>query len=242
MAFTNKFLKCLRTTAIAKFKIPFLCSHPNFQISENIMNSTVRSYSGTSYSEVYEMRHYNLYPDKMKEFLSHVVENFGLRVAKSVLLGFWVVELGGMNQVIHLWPYEKIPHRFRVRSELTQDVEWNKFLKKVYPLLQCMDNTIISSFGKHSPQERLLKDCPYYEIQFHQMTKTNWSEAAEKFLNSEICNRKLEAEESSLVGAFKTICGQLDTVTLLWQHKNPEGITNLPRTLDSCHEYKNFGI
>ena len=32
-------------------------------------------------------------------------EKFHLRTQHSVLLGYWTTELGGLNQVVHLWQY-----------------------------------------------------------------------------------------------------------------------------------------
>ena len=41
----------------------------------------------------------------MKEYLTLTAEKFHLRTAHSILHGYWTVELGGVNQVVHLWEY-----------------------------------------------------------------------------------------------------------------------------------------
>ena len=43
----------------------------------------------------------------MKEYLALTAEKFHLRTIHSVLHGYWTVELGGVNQVVHLWEYGK---------------------------------------------------------------------------------------------------------------------------------------
>ena len=43
----------------------------------------------------------------MKDYLTLTAEKFHLRTSHSVLHGYWTVELGGVNQVVHLWEYGK---------------------------------------------------------------------------------------------------------------------------------------
>ncbi|KAB7494452.1 Protein NipSnap-like protein 3B [Armadillidium nasatum] len=201
-----------------------------------MMGITTRSLS-TSSSEIYELRTYNIHPNKLKDYVSLTVNDFGPRIEKSKPLGFWLVELGGLNQALHIWPYDSVAHRSSVRSELAQSQEWNsRYLSKAGSFFQHMENSLLLSAGKQSPQERILKDCPLYEIHSHHMIKNNWSDSLEDFLNADFSNQQNGV--STLVGAFQTVCGQLDTVTLLWQHKNHDGVASLRRTLDDLHEYK----
>jgi len=63
------------------------------------------SSSARSASKVYELRTYSIKPENLKEFLNLTNEKFHLRTRASVLHGYWTVELGGINQVVHLWEY-----------------------------------------------------------------------------------------------------------------------------------------
>ena len=56
-------------------------------------------------NKVYELRTYSLKPEHMKEYLTLTAEKFHLRTSHSILHGYWTVELGGVNQVVHLWEY-----------------------------------------------------------------------------------------------------------------------------------------
>lgn len=58
-------------------------------------------------SKIYELRTYSLKPEHMKEYLALTAEKFHLRTSHSILHGYWTVELGGVNQVVHLWEYGK---------------------------------------------------------------------------------------------------------------------------------------
>ena len=44
----------------------------------------------------------------MREFLQLTTEEFHLRTAHSKLLGYWTTELGGLNEVVHLWEYGQL--------------------------------------------------------------------------------------------------------------------------------------
>ena len=57
--------------------------------------------------KIYEFRTYAIRPDKFGEYMNMMEENIHLRTAHSRLLGFWVSDLGGINEVNHLWEYSK---------------------------------------------------------------------------------------------------------------------------------------
>jgi hypothetical protein len=56
-------------------------------------------------SKVYELRTYKIYPQYYKQFLSLTQEHLHLRTAHSKLLGYWTSELGGLNEIFHIWEY-----------------------------------------------------------------------------------------------------------------------------------------
>lgn len=56
-------------------------------------------------NKIYELRTYAIRPDKFGEYLKLMEENIGLRTAHSKLVGFWITDLGGINEVNHLWEY-----------------------------------------------------------------------------------------------------------------------------------------
>lgn len=42
------------------------------------------------------------------------------------LEGYWVTEIGPLNQVMHLWAYESLNDRARLRAELAKNERWTK--------------------------------------------------------------------------------------------------------------------
>ena len=65
---------------------------------------------------IYEVRTYTMKPGTVAEF----EENFGkalpAREAVSPLGAFWHTDIGPLNQVIHVWPYESMEHREECRN------------------------------------------------------------------------------------------------------------------------------
>jgi len=65
---------------------------------------------------IYEVRTYTLKPGTVAEF----EENFGkalpAREKVSPLGAFWHTDIGPLNQVIHVWPYESLKHREECRA------------------------------------------------------------------------------------------------------------------------------
>ena len=73
---------------------------------------------------IYEVRTYTLKPGSVAQF----EENFGkalpARQKYSKLGAFWHSEIGPLNQVIHVWPYESVEERNDVRADAAKDPEW----------------------------------------------------------------------------------------------------------------------
>ena len=65
---------------------------------------------------IYEVRTYDMKPGSVAEF----EENFGkalpARQEVSPLAAFWHTDIGPLNQVIHVWPYENEEHREECRG------------------------------------------------------------------------------------------------------------------------------
>jgi hypothetical protein len=67
---------------------------------------------------IYEMRTYTLKPGSVGKWEELFAEAYGAgRDKYSKLGGLWHTELGPLNQVIHIWPYESLQHRADVRAK-----------------------------------------------------------------------------------------------------------------------------
>lgn len=55
--------------------------------------------------KIYELRTYAVQPSRFVEFLKLTEEQIHLRIAHSKLIGYWSTEIGGLNEVVHIWEY-----------------------------------------------------------------------------------------------------------------------------------------
>ena len=70
---------------------------------------------------IYEMRTYTLRAGAVAEYERLFGEAYKVREQYSKLGAFWHTEIGPINQVIHIWPYESMQHRADVRAAASKD-------------------------------------------------------------------------------------------------------------------------
>jgi hypothetical protein len=74
---------------------------------------------------IYEVRTYTLRPGTVPEFEERYEKRLPSRLNHSPLGGFWHTEFGPLNQVVHVYPYNDLQHRTRVRSAMANDAARN---------------------------------------------------------------------------------------------------------------------
>ena len=73
---------------------------------------------------IYEFRTYDILPGTLDKFGSKTAEKISKRIEYSDLAAFWYSDIGPLNQVIHVWPYENLEHRREIRSQVVSDGIW----------------------------------------------------------------------------------------------------------------------
>ena len=73
---------------------------------------------------IYEVRTYDLKPGSLAEVEKQYAEAIPHRTKYSPLGAFWHTEFGPLNQIIHVWPFEDLGDRARVREEAIKDPHW----------------------------------------------------------------------------------------------------------------------
>jgi hypothetical protein len=95
---------------------------------------------------IIDERTYNLVPGKLKEWMA-LYEKEGLPVQSRILgrlVGFFVTDVGELNQIVHLWAYDSYAERERRRAEMAGNAEWLAYLVKAMPYIQKMENRILT--------------------------------------------------------------------------------------------------
>ncbi len=73
---------------------------------------------------IIEMRTYLLKPGTIPAFEERFAEGLQTRSKFSPLGAFWHSEVGTLNQVIHVWPYEDFKERERIGDEARKTGKW----------------------------------------------------------------------------------------------------------------------
>ncbi len=91
---------------------------------------------------IYEIRTYTLKAASIGPYEAGFAEGLPTREKYSKLAGFWHTEIGPLNQVIHIWPYEDLKHRTEVRTEAMSDPS-GKWPPKTGDLVMGMQSEIV---------------------------------------------------------------------------------------------------
>ena len=97
---------------------------------------------------IYELRTYTLKQGSVPE----VAKNSGT-VGRDIrkddygkLEGYWVTEIGPLNQVMHMWSYESVSERQRLRAELAKNKRWTgEYVPLTRPHLVRQDNRLLNA-------------------------------------------------------------------------------------------------
>jgi hypothetical protein len=92
---------------------------------------------------IYELRSYRFQPGKIGEWAKLAQTALPIREKYSAPVGFWQVEVGPLNTVVHLWPYRDAQHRAEVRKAVAADPAWQDVIARLYPLLQAQESKVL---------------------------------------------------------------------------------------------------
>ena len=73
---------------------------------------------------IIEMRTYQLKPATVPQFEERFATKLPERMKLSPLAAFWHTEVGPLNQVIHVWPYDSFEQRVHIRAEAISKGIW----------------------------------------------------------------------------------------------------------------------
>jgi hypothetical protein len=97
---------------------------------------------------IIDHRTYTLRPGTLAEYV-RLYETIGYKIQSRHLgepLGWYTsMDIGQLNQIVHLWRYDDLADRARRRAAMQGDAEWHGFLKQATPLIMTMENKILTS-------------------------------------------------------------------------------------------------
>ncbi len=73
---------------------------------------------------IYEVRTYTLKPGSVPQWEANFAAGLPSRTKHSELAGLWHTEIGPLNQVVHIWPFEDLQQRTEIRAKASQEPGW----------------------------------------------------------------------------------------------------------------------
>ena len=101
-------------------------------------------------NHVYEFRNYRAQPGKIREWAKRFMEILPHRETFSKCVGIWLTEAGQPNEACHMWAYDSLDERMRIRAEVANDPKWQDFLPIASETFEEMNSTICIP-AAHSP-------------------------------------------------------------------------------------------
>ena len=163
---------------------------------------------------IYELRTYNVRTGKVPDYHKAFAEKIGWRIKYSRMAGHWYTEVGHLNQMVAIWPYENLEQRaeLRQRAEAGPNPKWPPdsaelivdMVSQIYQPAPFMRPLGAGSMG------------PLYEMRLY----TYPAEAIPAVLEG-WGNRIDEREKfSPLVGCWYSEGGGLDNFVHMWAYRS----------------------
>jgi hypothetical protein len=161
---------------------------------------------------ILEMRTYVLKPGATAAFEERFAEGLTARQQFSKLLGLWRSEVGGLNQVVHIWPYESFEARERIGQEARKTGKWPP---KTQEYIITQESKILqpAPFSPPLPEGQLGK---LYEFRTYTYLPGTMPTVLERFAQVMPTRAKL----SPLVGVWVTAIGPLNQFIHVWAYKD----------------------
>jgi hypothetical protein len=166
---------------------------------------------------LYEMRTYTMRVGAVGDFEKNFEARLPYREKHSKLGGMWHSDIGPLNQMVHIWPYEDLNQRMAVREAMAKDPDIQSRMGGggAQIMDQQVDIMFAAPFNKELGSQDLGKGNIYemriYTLQVGTTRKVieAWGECIEE-----------RAKISPFVGAWYTEIGALNKWVHLWVYKD----------------------
>jgi len=177
-------------------------------------------------TRLYELRTYSLVPQRAGEFMKLSNEKMHLRTSHSVLLGYWTTELGGLNEVVHLWEYGSLSERAGVRAKLGADPVWQAdYFQKILPMMTKQDNiTCTSLLPVDATNSNVATTSTGGGYELWQLQMSSLPDTWVPLLLEAV--QSLHNEERSVIGVYKCDVGDMNSAVVIWRHANIDKINS----------------
>jgi len=165
---------------------------------------------------IYELRTYTV----KQGTLPDVIKNSGT-VSRDIrkddfgkLEGYWSTEIGPLNQVMHLWSYQDLNERARLRAELAKNPRWGaEYLPLIRPHLVRQDIRLLNSVVGPVAPARTPNIYEFRNYRTKPGAVRQWADMMAKTL-------PLREKYSKIVGLWITEAGQPNEACHIWAYND----------------------
>ena len=185
---------------------------------------------------IYEFRTYTTPPGK-----ATVLAQYSAEVGRAIrgddhgkLEGYWVTEIGALNQVMHLWSFDDLNHRAEVKARLAANEAWNnEYLPLARPLMVRQDNRIMVAARPLTPPEG---DGNVYEYRFYRCKVGRTA----GFVRGLVAAMEYRERYSRNVCIWTTEAGQPNEVSHMWAYKDLNERARVRAEAAADPDWRNF--
>ena len=159
---------------------------------------------------IYEFITENVKPGKLGEVEERFAKAYEHRKQLSTLAAFWRVDIGPLNQIIHIWPYQDMQERERIHAEIGKSADYSSQLDE---FLMSRHSEIMLA-APFSPALKVARMGPYFEIRTYTMAPDALSNVLENWEHS----LPTRAAISPLVGLFHSQPGGSNKLLHIWAY------------------------
>jgi len=100
---------------------------------------------------LYELRTYTLVVGKMQEAIQVYREQTWTDKYRDHLIGYFLGDVGALNQMVHMWKFADDAERRRVWATIYADPDFIAFAARVRPLILTQENKLLmpAPWGPH---------------------------------------------------------------------------------------------
>jgi NIPSNAP len=164
---------------------------------------------------IYELRTYTVKPGTLADMVKAAStvskdirgNNFGK------LEGYWSTEIGALNQVLHMWSYNDLNERAKLRAELGKNARWaSEYIPLIRPILVRQEVRLLNAI---KPPVAPATTGNVYELRNYRAKPLGavrqWAEAFTAALPA-------REKYSKIVGFWQTEAGQPNEVCHIWAY------------------------
>jgi hypothetical protein len=164
---------------------------------------------------IYELRTYTVKPGTLGDMVK-AASTVSRDIRKDdfgKLEGYWMTEIGPLNQVMHLWSYSDFEERARLRAELAKNPRWGgEYLPLIRPLLLRQDVRLLNAVR---PPVAPASTGNIYEFRNYRAKPAG---AVKQWLDAFTAVLPAREKYSKIVGLWQTETGQPNDVCHIWAY------------------------